>query len=107
MSCIPQKARMEFCQCRRLTELRQDVIETRDTIKQVLDTDQLAGLCLSELQESGVQPGDLPSSSESMREAALLLQSYERQISTVEGALKVNTSPPRINISQALQLYDT
>ena len=69
------------------------MIETRDTIKQVLDTDQLPGLCLTELAEAGdaagASPRELTSNSESVREAALLLQSYERQISTVEGALKV------------------
>lgn len=80
---------------RRLTELRQDVIETRDTLKQVLDTDhQLAGLCLTDLQGAEVKLGELPATSESMREAALLLQSYERQISTVEGALKVRVAVP-------------
>lgn len=76
---------------RRLTEMRQDVAETKDTIKDVLETDQLAGLCLTELQQQGIEPTDLPRSSDSMKEAALLLQSYERQISTLENALKVTS----------------
>ena len=74
---------------RRLTEIRQDVGETKHTIKNVLETEQLAGLCLTELEERGIEPSEMPRSSESMKEAALLLQSYERQISTLENALKV------------------
>ena len=56
----------------------------------MLETEQLAGLCLTELEERGIEPSDMPRSSESMKEAALLLQSYERQISTLENALKVD-----------------
>ena len=63
--------------------------ETKHTIKNVLETEQLAGLCLTELEERGVEANEMPRSSESMKEAALLLQSYERQISTLENALKV------------------
>ena len=63
--------------------------ETKHTIKNVLETEQLAGLCLTELEERGIEPNEMPRSSESMKEAALLLQSYERQISTLENALKV------------------
>ena len=74
--------------CRRLTEMRQDINETKETIKHVLDSEELAGLCLTE-REKGVLPSDIPRNSESVREAALLLQSYERQISTLENALKV------------------
>ena len=58
----------------------------------MLETEELAGLCLTELQERGVEPTELPRSSESMKEAALLLQSYEREISTLENALKVAIS---------------
>ena len=70
--------------------MRQDVEETRAAVKEVLDSDKLlAGLCLSE-RAAGLSPGAPPDApTEGMREAALLLESYERQISTVEGALKV------------------
>lgn len=87
---------------RRMTEMRQDVAETKDTIKDVLETEQLAGLCLTELQEKKVEPCDLPRSSESMKEAALLLQSYERQISTLENALKVGMPLPKTTITPHL-----
>lgn len=64
--------------------MRQDVMETRSAIKEVLDSDKLlAGVCLSDKGSEGAPPPDC------MRAAALLLESYERQISTVEGALKV------------------
>lgn len=69
--------------------MRQDVAETKDTIKYLLESEELAGLCLTELKERGIDHIDMPRSSESMKEAALLLQSYERQISTLENALKV------------------
>ena len=79
--------------CRRLTEMRQDVAETRDAVKEVFDSDKLlAGLCLSE-RAVGPSPGAPDAPTEGMREAALLLESYERQISTVEGALKVRWPP--------------
>ena len=75
--------------------MRQDVEETRAAVKEVLDSDKLlAGLCLSE-RAAGPSPGGAPpdAPTEGMREAALLLESYERQISTVEGALKVPSWP--------------
>lgn len=74
---------------RRLTEMRQDINETKMTIKHVLKSEELAGLCLTEAQDQGIPPCEIPRNSESVREAALLLQSYERQISTLENALKV------------------
>ena len=73
---------------RRMTEMRQDVQETRDTVKDVLlNEEKLSMLCITDdgLADSG---SSTPNRAEHLREAALLLQSYERQISTLEGALK-------------------
>lgn len=68
--------------------MRQDVLETRDAIKGVVDSDRmLAGVCLSD-QANGAEAAEQPT--ESMQEAALLLESALRQVSTVEGALKVS-----------------
>ena len=73
--------------------MMQDVVETRDTIKDVLiNEDKLSMLCLQRHSTaSGAK--DAESKSACLKEAALLLQSYERQISTIEGVLKVSAIP--------------
>lgn len=68
--------------------MMQDVVETRDTIKDVLiNEEKLSMLCLQDCDPSS--SASTSRKEESIKEAALLLQSYERQISTIEGALKV------------------
>ena len=106
---------------RALTELQHDVKEAREAIEEVVDDDQaLAAVCLSEGSSgharsgaggnNGLQRGTGGSSSAmpaaswhtpGMRAAAALLSSYERQVQSVEGALKVpclfsptHTAPP-------------
>ena len=73
---------------RALTELTHDVKEAQEAIAEVLDDEKaLAAICLSEKDAfRAVQEGrQVPS----MRLAAALLGSYERQIQSVEGALRV------------------
>jgi hypothetical protein len=99
---------------RALTELQHDVKEAREAIEEVVDDDQaLAAVCLSEgsaghaksgASNGGLQRGgggnggaQLPAASwhtPGMRAAAALLSSYERQVQSVEGALKV---PARVS----------
>ena len=73
---------------RALTELVHDVKEAEEAIAGVLDDDQaLAAICLSEKDaDRAVREGR---QAPSMRLAAALLGSYERQIQSVEGALRV------------------
>ena len=84
--------------------MRQDVMETRDTLKDVLlDEEKFALLCISNHDSQG--PFVSPTvKAERMKEAALLLQSYERQISTIEGALKVRISIPVSSLPNAFSL---
>lgn len=76
---------------RALTEIQHDVKEAREAIAEVLDDDKaLAAVCLSEKDaESALREGR---QAPSMRLAAALLGSYERQIQSVEGALRVRPS---------------
>ncbi|CAL5223414.1 g5926 [Coccomyxa viridis] len=72
---------------RALTELVHDVKEAEDAIAGVLDDDQaLAAICLSE--KDAHQAAREGRQAPSMRLAAALLGSYERQIQSVEGALR-------------------
>ena len=98
-----------------------DVRETREAIQEIVDDDKaLAATCLSEAVEraasaSGTYAADnnLPPSipptgwggvgpqhgglhqTPAMRLAATMLESYERQIQSVEGALKVGVGASR------------
>ncbi len=65
-----------------------DVKEAEEAIAGVLDDDQaLAAICLSE--KDAHQAAREGRQAPSMRLAAALLGSYERQIQSVEGALRV------------------
>ena len=74
--------------CRALSEIMHDVKEAQEAITEVLDDEKaLAGICLSEREpDEALREGRQPPS---MRLAAALLSSYERQIQSVEGALRV------------------
>ena len=74
--------------CRALSEIMHDVKEAQEAITEVLDDEKaLAGICLSEKEPDEALPeGRQPPS---VRLAAALLSSYERQIQSVEGALRV------------------
>ena len=74
--------------CRALSEIMHDVKEAQEAITEVLDDEKaLAGICLSEREPDEVlREGRQPPS---VRLAAALLSSYERQIQSVEGALRV------------------
>ena len=73
--------------CRALSEIMHDVKEAQEAITEVLDDEKaLAGICLSEKDpDEALREGRQPPS---MRLAAALLSSYERQIQSVEGALR-------------------
>lgn len=73
---------------RALSEIMHDVKEAQEAITEVLDDEKaLAGICLSEREPDEALPeGRQPPS---VRLAAALLSSYERQIQSVEGALRV------------------
>lgn len=73
---------------RALTEVQHDVKEAREAIAEVLDDDNaLTAVCISgsEVDRAQRQGRQAPS----MQLAAALLGSYERQIQSVEGALRV------------------
>ena len=74
--------------CRALSEIMHDVKEAQEAIAEVLDDEKaLAGICLSEGEpDEALREGCQPPS---VRLAAALLSSYERQIQSVEGALRV------------------
>ena len=76
---------------RALTEIQHDVKEAREAIQEVVDDDKvLAAVCLSDADDK-----DAPEltaggrQTPRMRLAAALLGSYERQIQSVEGSLRV------------------
>ncbi len=68
--------------------------EVREAIQEVVDNDKaLAAICLSDAPEE-YEPGMAAGGRQtpSMRLAAALLGSYERQIQSVEGSLRVSCS---------------
>ncbi|DBA77137.1 TPA: hypothetical protein ACH3X1_009713 [Trebouxia sp. C0004] len=78
---------------RALTEMQHDVKEAREAIAEVADNNAiLAAVCLSEganaLDWSTTSHKPLHMQTAHMRIAAALLESYERQVQSVEGALK-------------------
>lgn len=78
---------------RALTEIQHDVKEAREAIQEVVDDDKvLAGVCLSD-EDDMATAATLASGRQTprMRMAAALLGSYERQIQSVEGSLRVRS----------------
>ncbi|KAK9795558.1 hypothetical protein WJX73_008157 [Symbiochloris irregularis] len=92
---------------RALTEMHQDVLETQEAIQECMDNpNTLAGICLSDTHDSDSQASSGAAAGEgqaaphvamggmhwqpspSMRAAAGLLESYERQILNVLGAIR-------------------
>lgn len=78
---------------RALTEMQHDVKEAREAIAEVADNNAiLAAVCLTEgataLDWSTTSHKPLHMQTAHMRIAAALLESYERQVQSVEGALK-------------------
>lgn len=91
--------------CRALTEIQHDVKEAREAIEEVVDDDQnLAAVCLSEQQQGSPQLSGGPLTMQqhspiaagqhtpTMRLAAALLSSYERQVQSIEGSLRVRNN---------------
>ena len=81
--------------CRALTEIQHDVKEAREAIQEVVDDDKvLAAVCLSDAEDEDAHALTAGGrQTPSMRLAAALLGSYERQIQSVEGSLRVRAPP--------------
>ena len=63
--------------------MRHDVTETLEAVREVADSGVLPTMCLTAEQEGGARlAGD-------REQAALILDASERQIATIDGALRV------------------
>ena len=76
-------------QCRAMNECRQDVREAREAVEEILHHPTfLHSMCLTQL--TSTQPGSRPM----LEVSATLLESYERQLETIEGMLRVRLPLP-------------